>query len=194
MAVYLHQLYLLLPAHNDPSLLQYQETQINILNFFTSRVSIKTCELQSILTALEERTKNQEPFPHMIYIRAQKMSNRIANRANILLTVVNGQSLTLKGAQNNVKYSTLTPLNKSWLREISAQLDKISFLVRSYPYFGLANNDLDEQAAIELLLLHPRPQIAMITALNWLEHLKHLLAHLYTECLYILADHINSHS
>ena len=192
MAVYLHQLYLLLPANNDPSLLQYQETQINIINFFTGRISMKTCELQSILTAIEERANKPEPSPYMTYSKALKMSTRIANRANILLTVLNGQSQTLANAQNNSKYSTLTSLSKSWLREISAQLDKISFLVRSYPYFGLAHNDTDEPAAINLLLLHPRPQIAMMNALCWLEHLKHLSAHLYSECLYILADHTNS--
>ena len=192
MAVYLHQLYLSMPANGDPSLLQYLETQINIINFFTGRISMKTCELQSILTAIEERADKPEPSPYMSYSKAHKMSTRIANRANILITVLNGQSQTLKNAQNNDKYSNLTPLSKSWLREISAQLDKISFLVRSYPYLALAHNDVDEPAAIDLLLLHPRPQIAMVNSLCWLEHLKHLSAHLYSECLYILADHTNS--
>ena len=192
MAVYLHQLYLSMPANDDPSLLQYLETQINIINFFTGRISMKTCELQSILTAIEERTDKPEPSPYMSYSKAQKMSTRLANRANTLIIILNGQSQTLKSAQNNDKYSNLKPLGKSWLREISAQLDKVSFLLKSYPYFGLANNDVDEPAAIDLLLVHPRPLIAMNNALCWLEHLKHLSAHLYSECLYILADHTNS--
>ena len=194
MSVYLHQIFLALPVStskvSNPSLLSFQETFINILNFFTTRISIKASELYSISSALKERLTNTEPSPHMDYAKARKMTKTVAQKANRIKTMATGQLHTISIAQHSEQYAALSPLNKSWLGEIVAQLEKIIYLC-SYPYFGLSLNSLDETAATNLYLYHPRAQFAVTSAMQWMEYMLHLSSQLFSEGLHILSEHIN---